>query len=65
MSDGYIENHFEDIRKFASVIENRGDDEGFTQEFMLRNNARMLERCRKYGANYILIDEKYKVDIEL
>lgn len=27
MSDKYIKNHFDDIRKFASDIENRGDDE--------------------------------------
>ena len=65
MSDEYIETHFDDITRYASVIENRGDDEGFTQEGMLKDNAEMRERCRKYGAEYILIDGDYQVDIDL
>lgn len=65
MSDKYIENHFEDIKKYASVIEERLDDEGCTLEMVRRDNARMLEQCLKYGAEYILIDEEYRVDIEL
>lgn len=65
MSDKYIENHFEDIRKYASVIEERLDDEGCTPEMVRRDNARMLEQCLEHGAEYILIDEEYQVDIEL
>ncbi|MBO5448235.1 MAG: adenylate kinase [Ruminococcus sp.] len=65
MSDKYIETHFDNITKYASVIENRGEDEGFTQEIMHKNNARMLERCKKYGVEYLLIDENYQVDIDL
>ncbi len=64
MSEKYIKNHFDNITKFASVIEDRGDDEDFTQEMMLRDNARILEQCNKYGADYILIDEDYSFDIE-
>lgn len=65
MSEKYIENHFEDIRKFASVIENRGDDEDCTLDMVRRDNAQMLRRCIRYGAEYIFIDEEYEVEIEL
>lgn len=65
MSDRYIEKHFDDIRKYASVIENRGNDEDCTLEMVRRDNAGMLEKCTRYGAEYIFIDEEYRVDIEL
>ena len=65
MSDRYIENHFDDIRKFANVIEERLCDEDCTPEMVQRDNARMLEQCIRYRADYILIEEEYQVDIEL
>ena len=65
MSEKYIEEHFDHICKFASAIEDRGDDEEWTIETAHRENARMLEQCIQYGAEYILIDEEYRVDIEL
>ncbi len=65
MSENYIINHFSDIKKFAGIIENRGDDEGCTLETVLEDNAKILELCQKCGAEYILIDGEYQVDIEL
>lgn len=65
MSDKYIETHFDNIARYANIIENRGNDDGFTQEVMCKNNARMRERCQKYGVEYLLIDEDYLVDIDL
>lgn len=65
MSEKYIQNHFDAISKFASVIEDRGDGEGWTIEMARRENAQMLEQCIRYGAEYIFIDEEYQVDIEL
>lgn len=65
MSDKYIEKHFEDIVRYADAIEDRGGDEDFTREMILRDNAKMLEQCGRYGAEYILIDEEYRVDVEL
>ena len=65
MSENYIENHFDDIRKFASIIEERLDDEDCTLEMVRRDNAKMLEQCRQYGIEPIFIDQKYQVDIEL
>lgn len=65
MSDRYIEKHFDDIRKYASVVENRGNDEDCTLEMVRRDNAGMREKCTSYGAEYIFIDEEYRVDLEL
>ena len=65
MSKKYIENHFDDIRKFASVIENRMDDEDCTLEMVLKDNAEMHEKCIRHEVEYIYIDEEYQVDIEL
>ena len=65
MSGRYIEDHFDDIRKFASVIEDRGEDEDCTLEMVRRDNAEMLEKCIRYGAEYIYIDDVYGVDVEL
>lgn len=65
MTRKYIENHFDDIRKFASTIENRGDDTDCTKDALLIDNEYNLDMCKKYGCNYILIDDNYEVDIEL
>lgn len=65
MSGRYIEDHFNDIKKFASVIEDRGEDEDCTLEMVRRDNAGMLEKCIRYGAEYIYIDDVYGVDVEL
>lgn len=63
MSEKYIRNHFDDIRKYANTIEKRLDDEDCTLEHVLEDNAGMLEAARKHGVNYVLIDEKYDVKI--
>ena len=65
MSEGYIEKHFDSIKKFANVIENRRDDEDCTPETVRKDNGKMLEQCIRHGAEYILIDEAYRIDIEL
>lgn len=65
MSEEYIRNHFNDIKKFANIIEKRLDDEWCTLESVLADNASMLELALKYKANYILIEDKYEVDIDL
>lgn len=65
LSESYIKKHFADIKEYASAIENRLDDEGCTVESVLEDNARYLELAQKHKANYILIDDKYEVDIDL
>ena len=65
MSEEYIRNHFADIRKYANVIENRLDDEWCTMESVLADNAEILVLAQKYDVNYILIEDKYEINIEL
>ena len=65
LSEEYIKNHFADIRKYASVIENRLDDEWCTMESVLADNAEILSLAQKHNVNYILIEDKYEINIEL
>ena len=65
MSENYIKIHFTDIKKYANVIENRIDDEWCTMESVLSDNAQMLERAKKHTVNYLLVDDKYEIDINL
>ena len=65
MSERYIQAHFEDIKKYAGVIEKRLDDSDYTMESALQDNAQMLEMCQKHNTNYLLIDNEYHVDLEL
>ena len=65
MSENYIRNHFADIKKYASVIENRGDDTDCTLESVLVDNLEVLVLAREYNVNYILIEDKYNISIEL
>ena len=64
MSENYIRNHFPDIKGYASVIENRLDDDGCTMEGVLADNARMLEFAQKYAMNYVLINDEYDISLE-
>lgn len=59
MSERYIRSHFEDIKSFANVIEQRLDDADFTMESALRDNARVLNLCKKHNVHYLLIDDAY------
>lgn len=64
MSAKYIKNHFNDIKKYANIVENRMDDAYCTIETVLNDNAEILELCQNYKVNYLLIDEEYQIDID-
>lgn len=64
MSENYIKNNFASIQRYADVIEKRLDDEGCTMESVLEDNAQFLELAQKYNVNYVLIDNKYEIDID-
>lgn len=64
MSEAYIRNHFADIKAYASVIEDRMDDEYCTMESVLEDNRKILEQIQKYKVNHILIDDLYEVNID-
>ena len=59
MSRQYIENHFTDIQKNASDIENRLDDSDLNQESLIAENQYNLTQCIAYDLPYILIDGEY------
>lgn len=63
MSPEYIENHFEDIQRHASVIEKRLDDSDLQKQTLVAENQQNLDLCRKYNCDYILIDETYHLDV--
>ncbi len=65
MSEDYIKARFYDIKKYASTIESRIDDDWCTMENVLEDNAHFLALAKKHKANCILIDGKYQVDIDL
>ena len=65
MSENYIRNHFDDIKKHASVIEQRLDDTDCTPESVLEDNARMLQLVKAHRVPYLLIDDQYKVDWDI
>lgn len=63
MSEAYIRSHYDEIKRYASVIEDRLDDADCTMESLLCDNAEVLRMCRKYGAGVVLIDGEYRVDV--
>ena len=65
MSEGYIRKHFAEIKGYANFIENRLDDEWYTMESALADNANILTLAQRYNANYILIEDKYEINIDL
>ena len=64
MSENYIRNHYEDIKLYANIIENRIDDSDYTLENILNDNIKFLNLSKKHKVHYILIDNEYNIDIE-
>ena len=62
MSENYIRNHFDDIKKYANVIENRLDDEGLSLEGVLEENKKFCKFVKKYKDNCRFIEDKYEID---
>ena len=65
MSKEYIRSHFSDIKKYANIVENRLDDEWCTMESVLADNTEVLDLAQKHNVDYILIDDKYEISIDL
>lgn len=65
MSGKYIENHFSDIKKYADIIERRMDDSWCTIDSVLKENEYYREMCEQHNCNYILIDDRYQVELQL
>jgi 2-phosphoglycerate kinase len=65
MSEDYIKKHFSEIKRYASVIEERLDDSDCTLESVLKDNSQILNQAKEHNVNYILIDKSYEINIEL
>ena len=63
MSEKYIKNNFDNIKKYADVIEKRLDDDCLIEE-LIEDNRKNLCLAKEYNLNYISIDEEYKINIE-
>lgn len=64
LSRRYIENHFEEILLHANAIEQRLDDSGLRKDALIQENAQNLQLCRKYGCDYILVEDTYEIPLE-
>lgn len=65
MSESYIKNHFDDIKKYSDIIEDRIYDPEYTMDAVIADNAESLKMCRLNGNEYFLIDGDYPADIDL
>ena len=65
MSEHYIRTHFDDIKQYASIVEDRLDDGDCTMESVLCDNAEMLRLAKQHGVRYVLIDGRYEIEIDL
>ena len=54
--------YLKEIRYYCLVMSETYINNNFNQ---IKEYAHNFEMCKKYGCNYILIDEAYCVDIEL
>jgi len=64
MTAEYIEDNFSEIIKFESIIEKRITAD-INKADLIADNKMNLKLCKEYGLEYILIDKKYKIEIEL
>ena len=66
-SEKYIQEHYDDIMRYANTIEQRdiNDAEFCTKEILLQENLLNLKKCKEANCEYILINIKYDVDIIL
>ena len=49
MSENYIRNHFDAIKQYANVVEQRLDDSNLNREQLIRDNEKNLLLCEKHG----------------
>ena len=64
MSRKYIENHFEEIRRHGSTIEQRLDDSGLNMDELICDNEYNLRACQENGCGYLLLDDAYNICLE-
>ena len=65
MTENYIERNFSDIIEHESEIERRLPSDKPSKTALIKDNEKNLRLCKKFGLQYILIDETYDVNITL
>lgn len=64
MSEEYIKTNYSQIIKYANVIEDRKCDDCFIDD-ILEENKQIFKYAKKHNQKYILINDKYDINIEL
>ena len=62
MTEDYIKNHFDDIQKYANVIESRIDDD-CTIEGVISDNKKYLKNAKANNVNCVIIDYDYHIEV--
>lgn len=65
MTPEYINNHFEDIKSYANIIEKRLDDSPLYKDELIKENEIAFKECQKHHLDYILIEDKYDVNVSI
>lgn len=65
MTRNYLQTHFTDVQRYASIIEHRQEDFDCTLTALIAENEENLRQCRQYGHPYLLIDRSYQVGFSL
>ena len=63
MTENYIKTHFDDIKKYANVMEDRRYDD-CTLQGVLADNAEVLRLARTNGIKCIVMDKTYGINVE-
>lgn len=62
MTEKYIKSNYDNIIKYGNIIENRLSDD-ISEEELIKDNLDVLNGCKKYNLDYVLIDDEYKINI--
>lgn len=63
MSRNYIENNFDIIMKYESIIEKRLEDD-LSKEYLINENEKYLIECKQHHYEYVLINDDYRLEID-
>ncbi len=64
MSENFLRKHFDEVCAHSDDAERRTDDAPDLEKLVQCNNY-FISRCKECGANYLLIDDEYKVDWDI
>ena len=63
MTEEYIKNNYQDIINYENIIEQRKQQESIDINNFIKENKYKLKMCEKYENRYILIKDKYEIDL--